>query len=203
MKKYAVNTDRELYRLTARGDEAAFSELVKRYESLVFTVAYGVLHDRDDAADAAQEAFLKLWRGAAGWRGECEVKSWIYRIAKTSALDAARSRSARFSVSFEDTFSEAEDTAPTPEEETERRDTAEIVRRAVASLPETHREVIELREFAGLSYREIAETAGVDIGTVKSRLSRARAELYEILKDKIGDDGTKGRTPPSKEQTLR
>ena len=188
--------DRELYRLTGHGDEPAFSELVTRYESFVFGITFDVLRNRDDAADAAQDAFLKVWRTAKDWRGDCEVKSWIYRIAKTTAIDCARARSARVTSPIDESFDTA-DTSPTPEEEIEARERDRIVRDAVASLPDAHREVIMLREFGSMSYREIAETTGVDIGTVKSRLSRARAELYDILKEKLSADGTKRTSEPS------
>lgn len=185
MKNYESLHDRELYRLTGEGDEAAFSELVRRYETFVFRIAFDVLRAEDDAADAAQDAFLKLWRGASGWRGECEVKTWIYRIAKTSALDRARSRASRTTVPLEDVTDTA-DASPTPDEELERRERVRAVREAIAELPEAYREVIVMRELHGMSYREIAEAAGIDMGTVKSRISRARAELGEILKEKLG-----------------
>ncbi len=199
MRRYRELEDRELYVLAGKLDEAAFEELVTRYESFVYNIAFGVLKNADDAADAAQNAFLKLWRSASGWRGECEVKTWIYRIAKTSSLDAARLRASSASVPLDETI-EVEDTSLTPEENVERAETARIVREAIAELPEAYREVIELRELGEMSYREIAEATGADIGTVKSRLSRARAELCAILKKKLlydPDDGTNQRPPSS------
>ena len=188
MKRYREWTDRELYAASVR-DERAFEELVTRYERFVYNVAYGVLGSGDDAADAAQDAFLKLWRSAPGWRGECEVKTWIYRISRSTALDVARARAQRTAAPIEEAASVA-DTSPTPEEQIETRDKIRVVREAIDSLGDAYREIIELREICGMSYREIAEAAGIDIGTVKSRLSRARAELYTILKEKLGEDGT-------------
>lgn len=184
MKNYDSLSDRELYRLTGAEDETAFSLLLRRYETFVFRIAYDVLRTEDDAADAAQDAFLKLWRGAAGWRGDCEVKTWIYRVAKTAALDRARSRTLRVTVPLEDA-AETADISPTPEEEFERRERIITVRKAIEELPDAHREVIVMRELCDMSYREISEAAGIDMGTVKSRISRARAELYEILKEKL------------------
>ena len=200
MKKPKDVSDRELFELTKRGDEAAFSELVMRYESFVFSIAYDVLRDREDAADASQDAFLKLWRTADSWRGGCEVKTWIYRIAKTTALDAVRARASRATVGIDDAPEADADTFPSPEEEVERREDIRIVREAVYALPETYREVLVMREFQSMSYREIAEAADIDIGTVKSRLSRARAELYDIIRKRLGGGGTKETSLPSKNQ---
>lgn len=200
MKKTQNSSDRELFELTQGGDEAAFSELVRRYEAFVYSIAYDILRDREDAADASQDAFLKLWRTAGSWRGDCEVKTWIYRIAKTTSLDAVRARSSRATVQADDSPETDTGTSPSPEEEVERREEIRIVRDAVHALPEAYREVLVMREFQSMSYREIADAADIDIGTVKSRLSRARAELYDILRKKLGVNGTKRTSLPSNKQ---
>lgn len=194
-------SDAELLRRAGKGDEEAFAELAVRYEKFVFSVAFDVVRSREDASDASQDALLKLWRTASSWRGGCEVKTWIYRIAKTSALDVLRSRASRVSVPFDEAFAEVEDDAPQPDEAAERKEDVSAVRAAIDSLPEQYREVIVMRELQDMSYKEIAEAAGIDIGTVKSRLSRARAELFEKLRDKIGKGGTKPPPHPSKQQT--
>ena len=191
MKKYGALSDKELYSLTKRGDEAAFSELVSRHESFSFGVAFSVLHNSEDAADAVQDAFLRLWRAAGKYRGECEVKSWLYTLTKTAALDILRSRSAHAVISSDElseTGAEPEDPSPTPEEEAGRQELIREVRAAIDALPEAQREAIVMRELHGMSYIEIANATDSDIGTVKSRLSRARAALAEILNKSLGEN---------------
>ena len=194
-------TDKELYRRVAKGDESAFSELIVRYESMVYNIVYGVLGNRDDAFDAAQEALLRVWRSAGKYRGDCEVKTWIYRIAKNSALDALDARKRYAAVSIDDAAlddTDAVGAGESAEETAIQRENVRIVRAAIAMLPPDKREVIELRELYSMDYEQIAEVTHTPVGTVKSRLSRARRELYEILCEKFGFDGTKPSGTPSK-----
>ncbi len=187
MKKYSCLADRELYSLSGRGDELAFSELVARYQSFSYGVAYSILRAPEDAADAAQDAFLRLWRSAPSHRGDCEVRTWLYTLTKTAALDVLRSRRAHAAVSV-DELAEPQDTSPSPVEEAERRETIDEVRSAILSLPEAQREIIVMRELHEMSYGEIAKALDIDIGTVKSRLSRARAALRSALRASLGED---------------
>ena len=188
-------TDQELYRLSAEGSEDAFSELLKRNESMAYNVAYSILRDREDAFDAAQEALLRVWRSAGKYKGRCAVKSWIYGIAKNAALDAARAKRSHMTASLD----EIADAADSAEEEASRRDDIENVRAAISMLPEHYREAIELRELYDMSYEEISEAAGIPIGTVKSRLARAHEALRAILCEKFGYGGTNRGGDQSKE----
>ncbi|MGN1346329.1 MAG: RNA polymerase sigma factor [Eubacteriales bacterium] len=177
------------------GDTDAFSEIVSCYERFVYHTACRVLtasgRSLSDADDIAQEAFLKAWRSLSAFRGECSFSTWLFRVTVNTAHDVIRSAIRRASVSL--TQDADDETAPEiwdvpvtsgdeiPEEAAERRETIEAVRRAVESLPEEQKQVIVLRDIHGLPYSEIAEILDVEVGTVKSRISRGRANLKKIL----------------------
>ena len=177
-----------------KGSEAAFAMLMEKYESQVYHVAYAVLQNREDAEDASQETFLKVWKTISFFRGECRFSTWLFRVAKNTALDYAAYRNRREAVSLnvtddetgEDTEREIPDTDcyPIPEEETIREETVSEVREAMKQLSAEHRLILTLREFDGLSYQEISERLGLDIGTVKSRISRAKNNFKKILSER-------------------
>ena len=153
-------TVEELVRAAAAGDQDAFAQLVALYEKRVYALALRTTGNQEDAADVAQEAFLAAWRGLPSFRGEAGFATWLYDEALgLNAVDAA----------------------PTPQERAEGEALREAVRWGMGELSRDHRQVLELREYQELSYEEIAGQLGVDLGTVKSRLSRARGALRKIL----------------------
>ncbi len=181
----------ELMRRAASGEDAAFESLVQHFEGMVYAFALQSLRRREDAEDATQEVFLKLWRSLATWRDEASVKTYVMRIARNTVIDAIRHRNSHPTDSLtavdgdgEETQLDIADTSSTsnPAADYARREQIEEVRRAIDKLPPDHREIIILRDINGLSYAEIAESTGLDPGTVKSRLSRAREKLKEFLK---------------------
>ena len=181
----------ELMRRAASGEDAAFESLVRHFEGMVYSFALQSLRRREDAEDATQEVFLKLWRTLGTWRDEASVKTYIMRIARNTVIDMIRRRNAHptDSLTVEDDDGEESqldiadtDTTSNPAADYARREQIEAVRRAIDELPPDHRELIILRDINGLSYDEIAEATGLYPGTVKSRLSRARNNLKEILK---------------------
>ena len=181
----------ELMRRAASGEDAAFESLVRHFEGMVYSFALQSLRRREDAEDATQEVFLKLWRTLGTWRDEASVKTYIMRIARNTVIDMIRRRNSHptDSLTVEDDDNEERqldiadtDTASNPAADYARREQIEAVRRAIDELPPDHREIIILRDINGLSYAEIAEATGLDPGTVKSRLSRAREKLKEFLK---------------------
>lgn len=180
----------ELMRRAASGEDAAFESLVRHFEGMVYSFALQSLRRREDAEDATQEVFLKLWRTLGTWRDEASVKTYVMRIARNTVIDMIRRRNSRpvDSLTVEDDGEESQrdiadtDTSSNPAADYARREQIEAVRSAIDELPPDHREIIILRDINGLSYAEIAEATGLDPGTVKSRLSRAREKLKEILK---------------------
>ncbi len=181
--------DGDLIRRARSGDRAAFGVLAGRHYEMVYALAYGVLHEREAARDTTQEVFLKVFREIEKFEGRSKFKTWLHRVAVNAALDHARKKHPMESL---DRTEEDEDrprrviaeTGPGPRELASRVETRELMEEALAKLSPDHRAVLLLREWEGLSYEEIAETLGIEIGTVMSRLFYAKKKLEEILKVK-------------------
>lgn len=174
----------ELVRGAAKGDEAAFGELVRLHEKKVYNLALRMCGNPEDAADAAQEAFLSAWKGLPAFRGEAGFSTWLYRLTCNASIDLLRrSKHQRGEVSLDGAEAglDAADPAPSPQERAERTELRRAVERAMAQLGDSHRQALVLREMQELSYEEIAAVLEVDLGTVKSRISRARGALRKIL----------------------
>ncbi len=161
--------------------EAAFTTLVDRYHRRVFAVCLQVLGSPSEAEDAAQETFVKLARGAGTFRGDAKLSTWLYRVAHNVCTDHVRYDARRPSTPVAEIADLRE--APTESDSTAGTDTAMSVRAALAQLDEEHRRVLLLVGVEGLSYAEAAEATGTAVGTVKSRVSRARVRLAELLRD--------------------
>jgi RNA polymerase sigma-70 factor (ECF subfamily) len=161
-----------------QGDRQAFDELVRRHREAVITVVYRMCGDVHLAQDAAQEAFIRAWQHLSSYQPRSPFRNWVYRIAINAALDTLRAVRQEQEPVDEDTAAAADDR---PETLVERAEQAEEVRQAVLSLPPASRAVLVLREYEGLSYREIADTLDIPIGTVMSRLSYARGCLRQAL----------------------
>ena len=177
-------TVEELRRAAAGGDECAFGELVRLYENKVYTLALRICGDPEDARDAAQEAFLSAWRGLPSFRGDAELSTWIYRLTSNAAIDQLRrTKRQRGEVSLDDgeLGLTVRDGAPGPQEAAEGAELRAAVAAGLTRLSPDHRQALSLREVQGLSYEEIAQVLEVDLGTVKSRISRARRALRKIL----------------------
>ena len=181
-----------LVQMSAEGNEKAFSQLVSIYEDSVFNMAMYITKNREDALDVSQEVFLKLWRTLESFRGECSIKSYLMKLTKNAALDLKRRNSYRQTVSLTMENDEGESSQldivdssedANPQEAYLRRERIERVRRAISELDEEHRQVIVMREMNGMSYREISDALGINEGTVKSRINRARSALKKILTD--------------------
>ena len=176
--------EQELVNRAKKGDDAAFEELLHLYEKPVYTLCLRFCGRSEDAEDAAQEAFLSAWRALPSFRGESAFSTWLYRLASNACVDLLRRRKhENGSVSFDDPEStvEVRDEAPTPEAAAEGKETAELLKKALLSLPEEYRTVVILREVQQLSYDEIAEAADLELGTVKSRISRGRLMMRNYL----------------------
>lgn len=179
----------ELIERCQKGDREAFNELVEQYQSHVINIAYGMLSDREDAYDAAQETFVKIYRNIGGFKGKSSLSTWIYRIVANVCNDMLRKRQrSAVVVSMSGTVSDEDDremditdNAPTPEEMAELNEEQRAVRIAISELSAEHREIITLSDIEQLSYEEISEILKCPIGTVKSRLNRARSALKKKL----------------------
>ncbi|MBE6650155.1 MAG: sigma-70 family RNA polymerase sigma factor [Ruminococcaceae bacterium] len=179
MKK--CENEEKLIAKTLKGNAAAFGELVSYYEKFVFNVAFSFMSNYDDAFDVAQEAFIKAWEKLSTFKGDAAFSTWLYRITANTAKDALAKRNKAWNDAEADENTVS--TNKTPEEEAVKRENARELANALAALDGNMREIIILRELDGLSYTEISKALGIEEGTVKSRLSRAREKLREILRE--------------------
>lgn len=168
------------------GNTSAFNTLVRAYQDVAYNVAYRILGHGDSAADATQEAFLAAYRALPAFRGG-SFKAWVLRIVTNACYDQLRVRQRRPQVSLEDAVEDADyassfaDPGESPEEAILRQDMAQAIEAAIAKLPLDQRVALVLSDVQGLSYDEIVAVTGASLGTVKSRLSRARARVRDYL----------------------
>ncbi len=176
----------ELVRAAAGGDEDAFAQLVALHEKKVYNLALRMCGDPEDAWDAAQEAFLSAWRGLPSFRGEAGFSTWLYRLTSNAAIDLLRRNKRQrgeASLDDENLGIDAVDRAPSPQEQAEAAELRGAVTAGLFRLSDAHRQALILREVQGPRYEEIAAALAVDMGTVKSRISRARSALRKILQE--------------------
>ena len=184
------------------GDANAFETLVLEYEKNVYNIALRMTGNSEDAADMTQEAFIKAYNSLQSFRGDSKFSVWLYRIVSNVCLDFLRSKNRRPTVSLsvedddgEDTQLDVADDSQSPELLLDRKLTRESVRRGLDSLPPDYRQILLLREIQGLSYDEISQALGLEVGTVKSRIFRARKRLCTFLIDdgNISDFSSSGK----------
>ena len=181
-------TDEFTLRRAQKGDPQAFEQLVTPHEQMLWRVCWHYTHHQEDAADCLQETMLKAWRAIKSYRGECSLSTWLYRIAATVCLDFLRKQKRLPETESADELAEDEgftpvDSSPTPDEAVIRAESADNVRAAIDSLPGDMRTVIILYALQGLGYEEIATATSTSIGTVKSRINRARQKIAAFLAD--------------------
>ena len=181
----------ELIKRCKNGDREAFNELFAQYESRVINIAYGMLSDRDDAYDAAQEVFIKVYKNISSFKENSSLSTWIYRITSNMCNDFLRKRmrsATTISIhaeSDDDRGIELCDQSPLPEEYAEHNETQRAVRQAISELSPEYREIITLYDVEDMSYENIAEVLNCPVGTVKSRLNRARNALKKKLSESM------------------
>lgn len=183
-----ADEERRLVELAQRGDVDSFNTLVRAYEGRVYNLCYRMLGDADSAADAAQDAFLSAFRNLRSFRGG-SFRSWMLRIATNASYDQLRLRKRRPAVSLDLETDDEEsaplqiaDTSESPTDFALRRELAVAIQRGLDTLPDEQRVMIVLSDIEGLAYDEIAQITNTNLGTVKSRLSRGRARLRDVLK---------------------
>lgn len=175
-----------------KGDDAAFSKLVERYQGKVFSIALGMTKNKEDAMDITQDAFVKIYRYLGNFQGNSSFYTWIYRIVVNLCIDHIRREGRRVNTDFDEKnrysseISTGADVFPrrmdgSPSKVLGRKELAERIQEAVGELPEYHKAVIIMREIEGLSYAEMAEIMKVSKGTIMSRLHHARQKLKKSL----------------------
>lgn len=188
--------DTVLIRAVQAGDMAAFDELVLKYKDRLFNLVYWFLGDYQDANDCAQETFIKVFKSIKKFRFESTFSTWLYRIAINTCKNKIKSSAYRWkkkTVSLETSnsskngnpFSEIVNGSPTPVVALEKKERMMRIQKAINSLPEEQNKVVVLRDIQGLSYQDISDITGLNLGTVKSRLARGRLALKNRLKGRI------------------
>lgn len=182
--------DQALITAAQRGNLPAFNKIILRYQGLAYNVAYRIMGDGDGASDATQDAFVKAYQRINQYRGG-SFKAWLLRIVTNTCYDALRARKRRPTVSLEYDVEGEEsdpdydprlmDTAERPDAFVMRKELAGVLQAAIGQLPADQRTTLILADVEGMDYQEIADAMGTALGTVKSRLSRARAKMRDLL----------------------
>lgn len=181
--------DQVLIERAQRGDMAAFDGLIRKHERRAYQFACRLTTNQDEAADVVADAFVRVHNALQNFKGQSAFTTWLYRILTNCFLDMRKREKNRQALSLESAMQtsegeltrQIEDTGDTPYEEAERSERGKAVELAVAQLPEYQRAMIVMYHGEGLAYEEIAEALDLPIGTVKSRLNRARLSMREIL----------------------
>jgi len=190
--------DSGLARAFQAGERSAFDSIVLRHKTGIFNLCYWVLGDYQEANDMAQVTFMKAYQSLKGFRHESALSTWLHRIAVNNCKNRIKSweyRAKKRTLPLDNPghsvangpSAEMGDGAPSPMAALEQKERNHLIRKALQSLGQEQREIITLRDIQGLSYEEIAEVTGLNPGTVKSRLGRARLELKERLRSVIGN----------------
>lgn len=187
-----------LVKKAQKGDHKAFEQLIEEHFKKIYNIAYRMTGNPDDASDMTQEVMIKLFRNIGSFKGDSKFSTWVYRVTTNTCLDELKKNRRHSHTSLNTEYDtgdgeiacEVEDTSPTPEEMTEKRELRSMVADAVQRLSPDHRAAIVLRDIKGFSYDEIAKILSCSEGTVKSRISRARASLKEVLEKDFGFGGT-------------
>lgn len=187
-------TDQAIVKRVVDGDVDAFSLLVEKYQDRIYSAVLNYVGNPEDAVDVSQDAFIKAYSKLKSYDSAAAFYTWLYRIAINTAIDFLRKRKARPSDSLDDDkYTEvgfepvSKDSGTDPEKVAVRGEQAYVLRNAISLLSEKLRGVIVLHDVEGLSQEEVAEILAVPVGTVKSRVSRGRAELRYLLRKQLGE----------------
>ena len=183
-------SEEQLIRRAQQGDNGAFEELLLLHQKKVYNLCLRMSANADDALDLSQEAFLRAWRALGQYQFEASFSTWLFRLTSNICIDFLRRKKRRqetsLTESYEDSDEGAElsvpDAQPSPEQQAMTNETRIELARAMEQLSPEHREILQLRVIEDLPYEQIADILGVRVGTVKSRLARARLSLRKILK---------------------
>jgi RNA polymerase sigma-70 factor (ECF subfamily) len=177
-----------------KGDIEAFEELIKEYKKVAYNIALRILKNKEDAEDISQESMIKIFKSIDKFNMESSFKTWLYRIVVNTCLDFKRkTKENTISVDqpvqagYDEFYIDLKDETPSTEEIIEKKQMKEMVMEAIYKLDDDFKTIIILRDINGFSYEEISEILSCNIGTVKSRISRGRHKLKEILEIEMED----------------
>lgn len=184
-----MKSDELLIKRCQKGDIDAFEELISKYQKTAYNIALKTLKNPEDAMDASQEALIKVYKSMKTFKSDSKFSTWLYRIVVNTCLDYIKKQSKAKVYSLDKELEtndgeikrEVRDNSLTPEEAFEKKETKKLVRDSIHKLDEKHKAVIVLRDIEGFSYDEIADIIECNIGTVKSRIKRAREKLKQII----------------------
>ena len=192
VRKSTDNKDSDLVKAFQTGDKSAFDALVLKHKDRVFNLCYWFLGDTQEANDSAQDAFIKVYRSLKKFRQESTFSTWLYKIVANTCKNRLKSseyKQKKSTVPLHNpgeqgihSVMEIRDESPSPSNGLEMKERMTLIQKAIGSLPSDKRSVLVLRDIEGLSYEEVSKITGLNVGTVKSRLSRARLELKDRLK---------------------
>lgn len=182
--------EEQLIRLAQQGDNSAFEQLLLLHQKKVYNLCLRMSANPDDALDLSQEAFLKAWKNLSQYQFEASFSTWLFRLTSNVCIDFLRRKKRRQETSLTETYEDSDDGAefsvpdaqPLPEQQAITKETQLELAQAMARLAPDHREILQLRVIEGLAYEQIADILDIRVGTVKSRLARARLALRKILK---------------------
>ena len=177
----------KLIELASGGDPEAFNRLMEKHERRMYAVALRMCANREDAQDCLQEAMLRVYRSIGNFKGESSFATWLYRITMNACLDELRRRKNKQSASLDYLLDEGwapADESGSPEKQAVRAEASRILHQTIRELPEDMRAAVVLRDIQGYSYEEIAQILDINVGTIKSRISRGREKLREKLREK-------------------
>lgn len=177
--------ERKLIERASGGDAAAFNRLLEAHERRMYAVALRMCGNREDAQDCLQEAMLRVYRAMGSFKGQSSFSTWVYRITMNTCLDELRKKKNKQATSLDsllDTGWSPSDDSSAPEKHAVQNEVRKCLHDAIRELPEDMRSAVVLRDIHGLSYEEIAQSLDINVGTIKSRISRGRGKLREKLK---------------------
>ena len=182
--------EEQLLRRAQQGDNGAFAELLLLHQKKVYNLCLRMSANPDDALDLSQEAFLRAWRSLGQYQFEASFSTWLFRLTSNICIDFLRRKKRRQETSLTESYDDSDegaelsvpDAQPGPEQQAMTNETKIELARAMEQLSPEHREILQLRVIEDLQYEQIADILGVRVGTVKSRLARARLSFRKILK---------------------
>ena len=183
-------SEEQLIRRAQQGDNGAFEELLLLHQKKVYNLCLRMSANPDDALDLSQEAFLRAWRSLGQYQFEASFSTWLFRLTSNICIDFLRRKKRRQETSLTESYDDSDegaelsvpDAQPGPEQQAMTNETKIELARAMEQLSPEHREILQLRVIEDLQYEQIADILGMRVGTVKSRLARARLALRKILK---------------------